>query len=332
MSVGSNVTARGVSLDDHSAVFGEEEEDEYGGEDSEIGSRSKRPKDHHDRDRRDSQDLDDDDDREAVRSARSYDEDPITLKERQSLINVEHPFGLPIWKPALYKKSRTVTRNAEEALHSIPSAQAEKHLLPGNIIWTVLFGWWLSLACLAVSVLLYPIPAGGKNYATLVYGLGWYIFWPFGKYVEGDLSPDSGTRDEERANGTQEGGSASGDDSEGTATPRAQSNYSTITQRSASYQRRVSAPNAIPEPGEGTSLLTRQAIVDVGNQRSYGAVPVYSSTTPTKQTQRLLLGKLVFWLFLLSIIVPLLLIVCIICYALIFTIPMARLKDRKSVG
>jgi len=34
------------------------------------------------------------------------DEDPITLKERQSLINVEHPFGLPIWKPALYKKSR----------------------------------------------------------------------------------------------------------------------------------------------------------------------------------------------------------------------------------
>ena len=47
------------------------------------------------------------------------DEDPITLKERQSLINVEHLFGLLIWKPALYEKSRSVTRYAENALHAI---------------------------------------------------------------------------------------------------------------------------------------------------------------------------------------------------------------------
>jgi Ca2+:H+ antiporter len=37
------------------------------------------------------------------------DEDPITLKDRQLLINVEHLFSLPIWKPALYKKSWSVT-------------------------------------------------------------------------------------------------------------------------------------------------------------------------------------------------------------------------------
>ena len=37
------------------------------------------------------------------------DEDPITLKDRQLLINVEHLFGLPIWKPTLYKKSWSVT-------------------------------------------------------------------------------------------------------------------------------------------------------------------------------------------------------------------------------
>ena len=331
MSVGSAATARGISLDDHSGVFSEEEEDDYEEGGSELGSRSKRSRDHHDRDRepRNSQDLDDDDDGEAVRSARSYDEDPITLKERQSLINVEHPFGLPIWKPALYKKSRTITRNAEEALHSIPSAQAEKHLLPGNIVWTVLFGWWLSLAFLAASAILYLIPRGGKNYATLVFGLGWYIFWPFGKYLEGDLSPNASAADEEQANGAQEGGSANGNDSEDTATPRgygAQSPRSTVSQRSAIYQQRVSAPSIISEPNEGTSLLTRQAIVDVGNQRSYGAVPPYSATDSSKRTQRLLLGKLVFWLFLLSIIVPLLLIACIICYALVFTIPMARLN------
>ena len=331
MSVGSNATARGISLDDPAGVFSEEEEDEYDEGDSEMGSRSKRPRDHHDRDRdpRSSQDLDDDDDGEAVRSARSYDEDPITLKERQSLINVEHPFGLPIWKPALYKKSRTVTRNAEEALHSIPSAQAEKHLLPGNIVWTVLFGWWLSATFLAVSAILYLIPGGGRNYANLVFGLGWYIFWPFGKYLEGDLSPNSSTPDEEQANGTQEGGSPNENDSEDTATPRAygaQSPRSTFSQRSAVYQQRVSAPSVISEPNEGTSLLTRQAIVDVGDQRSYGAVPAYSATSSSKEAQRGLLGKLAFWLFLLSIIAPLLLTVCIICYALVFTIPMARLN------
>jgi Ca2+:H+ antiporter len=37
------------------------------------------------------------------------DEDPITLKDRQLLINISHPFGLPIWKPALYKKSWSIT-------------------------------------------------------------------------------------------------------------------------------------------------------------------------------------------------------------------------------
>ena len=36
-------------------------------------------------------------------------EDPITLKDCQSLINVKHPFSLLIWKPALYKKSWSVT-------------------------------------------------------------------------------------------------------------------------------------------------------------------------------------------------------------------------------
>ena len=337
LSIGSNSTARGAIHDDPSGILSEEEEDEYDEGNSEIGSRSRRSRDLHvsvDRDRdprngTEADDNDDDDDDEAIRSARSYDEDPITLKERQSLINVEHPFGLPIWKPALYKKSRTVTRNAEEALHSIPSAQAEKHLLFGNIVWTVLFGWWLSLAFLVVSALLYLVPGGGKNYATLVYGLGWYIFWPFGKYLEGDLHPDSGVDDEEQANGTQEGGSIGGGDSEGTATPRGhepQSNNSTVTQRSAIYHQRVPVANPISEPNEGTSLLNRQAIVDVGNQRSYGAVPAYSTTGLSKETPGWLLGKLCFWLFLLSIIVPLLFIVCIICYALVFTIPMARLN------
>ncbi|KZT28893.1 hypothetical protein NEOLEDRAFT_1239375, partial [Neolentinus lepideus HHB14362 ss-1] len=103
-------------------------------------------------------DDDDDDDDEIERE-----EDPTAFKDRQSLINVEHPFGLPIWKPALYKKSRSVTRYADQALHS------------------------MAAAFMTLSGVLYIVPKGGKRYSSLVFGLGWYILWPFGKYVAGDL-------------------------------------------------------------------------------------------------------------------------------------------------
>nr|CDI55198.1 conserved hypothetical protein [Melanopsichium pennsylvanicum 4] len=115
-------------------------------------------------------------------------------RHRQDAINIEHPFGLPIWKPALYKKSRSVTRNAEIALHSIPSAAAERHFLPGNILWTIFFGSWLSLICYVSSILINVVPLGGSKYARVVWELGGYLFWPFGKYVEVEVSPESGDR------------------------------------------------------------------------------------------------------------------------------------------
>ena len=147
----------------------EDEDDEEGGEGVD-GPRLRHPK------------SDDGSRRDA-----DEDHDPVTLRQRQSMINVEHPFGLPIWKPALYKKSRTVTRDAETALHSKPSAAAQKVLLPGNLIWTVLFGWWLAIVCFAVSLVLFLVPFGGRVYGKLILGLGWYLLWPFGKYVEGDV-------------------------------------------------------------------------------------------------------------------------------------------------
>lgn len=122
-----------------------------------------------------------------------------TLKDRQDAINIEHPFGLPIWKPALYKKSRTVTRNAEDALHSIPSRAAERHLLPGNLLWTVIFGSWLSLLCIIASLLLRLVPLGGSSYARVLWELGQYLFWPFGKYVEVEVGPHSPERSANQA-------------------------------------------------------------------------------------------------------------------------------------
>ncbi|KAI0237050.1 hypothetical protein L0F63_000666 [Massospora cicadina] len=112
----------------------------------------------------------------------SEDEQGMTLKDRQEYLNVFHPFGLPLWKPALYKKSRTVTRTAHSALHSIPTAALAFSF--GNLVWFLLFGWWTAAVVLLSSVPLLLIPHGGAEYARLLRGLAWYIFWPFNKYVE----------------------------------------------------------------------------------------------------------------------------------------------------
>lgn len=177
-------------------------------------------------------------------------------------INIEHPFGLPIWKPALYRKSRSITRNAESALHSIPSAAAERHLLPGNLAWTVLFGWWLALICVAVAILVSfaEVFGGGRGgYGTTMRGLAWYIWWPFGKYVEGEGAPDQ-------------------DDD----TPPA------------------------PVPTDETPLL--KAFRRPRNRRAKK------------------LGRAIYWPLFFLVIAPVMLVICTVCWGLVFTIPMAKLN------
>ncbi|KAF9569218.1 hypothetical protein EC968_002656 [Mortierella alpina] len=115
------------------------------------------------------------------------DAEPLTLKDRQETLNQTHPFGLPLWKPALYKKSRSVIRKANSALHSQPSS--DLYLSVGNVLWTLVFGWWLALVCLLVAIVLYLTPFGGRPYGRVVLGLSHYLLWPFGQYVERELSP-----------------------------------------------------------------------------------------------------------------------------------------------
>ncbi|KAJ2397290.1 hypothetical protein GGI23_003589, partial [Coemansia sp. RSA 2559] len=111
-------------------------------------------------------------------------DDGNNVRARQEALNTRHPFGLPIWKPALYKKSRSVTRAAFLALHARPLRSEKLYLKPGNIAWMVLAGWWLMSVCLVIAAMLLLVPFGGKYYARVVAGLGWYLFWPFGRYVE----------------------------------------------------------------------------------------------------------------------------------------------------
>ena len=255
-------------------------------------------------------------------------EDPVTtLKDRQSLINVQHPFGLPIWKPALYKKTRSVTRHADEALHSIPSAQAERHLLPGNLFWAVAFGWWLGLVCIVLSLLLRLVPQGGENYSSLVYGLGWYLFWPFGKYVENDVEEEIDLKDDDEephprrwSDHTVRGNTPPNDTNDSTRRPPL-SEHSTITPGN------IGAHSTAEYPRETSSLLGHSILIPVPI-KSYGTTSTSGTfealaDTPPKGT---LLGKVCFWLALISVIAPLMLVVCLICWGLVVTIPMAKLN------
>ncbi|CAG8558892.1 7578_t:CDS:2 [Funneliformis mosseae] len=100
----------------------------------------------------------------------------------EDAINATHPFGFSLWKPALYKKSRSITRNANSALHSTPSSDLYPY--PGNILWTISCGWLLALISFIISIFLLFTPGGGYKYARVLRELSYYIFWPFGKYVE----------------------------------------------------------------------------------------------------------------------------------------------------
>ncbi|KAI0917002.1 hypothetical protein AcW1_007688 [Taiwanofungus camphoratus] len=288
-------------------------------------------------------------------------DDPITLKDRQSLINVEHPFGLPIWKPALYKKSRSVTRYADQALHSVPSAQAERHLLPGNILYAAAFGWWLSIACFVLSALLYLVPNGGKRYSSLMFGLGWYIAWPFGKYVEGDLDSMHSAEDEEYAPDTivehpdeeaehahppQTPSSISEVDTDSTARGNvSQSSHDTVTaQGSTPSNHSTVTPRTMQQPSSDswsevptatTALLgATTSAPPLRPSKSYGATtsapvtpqPLSYSIGISEGKHGDWLGKAAFRVTFICLIAPLMLIVSTICWGVIFALPMARLN------
>ena len=125
----------------------------------------------------------------------------MSLRERQEAINTSHPFGMRLWKPALYKKSRTIEEISNNSIHEIPVVQARLHkyvwlefATPGNILWSVLFGSWMSILYISVLLIfiILTLPASifsDKSRKSirmkriLMWRMAWFILWPFGKYI-----------------------------------------------------------------------------------------------------------------------------------------------------
>lgn len=260
-------------------------------------------------------DQDDQDEDDEDEDSSPAEDEGVTVRDRQDAFNVEHMFGLPIWKPALYKKSRSITRNAEVALHSIPSAAAERNLWPGNLLWTILFGWWLAAVAViggifvAVIEILCSVKIG---YARTLFGLGWYIFWPFGKFLEGLwVRPQADDEEREPQVGHQAAASR-------TARARTDSSSSAHTVRPEPNHERqhLSAPSDHHAAGYGTIRSSSVASARIRTQ----------DDARQPMTWRRVLGFAAYYLVLFSTVIPTLLFVCVICWALIFTIPMAKLN------
>ncbi|KAG8843972.1 hypothetical protein FRB91_002962 [Serendipita sp. 411] len=185
------------------------------------------------------------------------------------------------------------------------------------------------------------IPFGGNKYATLVYGLSWYLFWPFGRYVEGDLPPsppesgdetDAGdTRPEMRSRtisgqstaGTVRAANSStgqsvGDSSTIRAPPTNAASHAQSTSWNSAHENTALLPNS-------TSSSSRKTVKSYGAVASSHNYGVHRTPAGTTSTHRERFGKVCYYYFLVCNVAPILLIVCAICWACVFTIPMAKL-------
>ncbi|GME70954.1 unnamed protein product [Ambrosiozyma monospora] len=126
-------------------------------------------------------------DDESVSSLESF-----TLRERQDAINETHPFGIRIWKPAIYKKNRSVEIEAENDIHSSPhtARRVTGSVWFFNLLWSLTFGLFLLGLCYVlgavtsiIAVFANPRKNESLKYAKLFFKLGHYFFFPFGKIV-----------------------------------------------------------------------------------------------------------------------------------------------------
>ncbi|KAM4619409.1 uncharacterized protein ACJ7VT_008579 [Polymixia lowei] len=105
--------------------------------------------------------------------------------EANKLVN-NYRFGFRKWK------SHVTERPFEDRSDVVKELYSELNIIKphsghlftcGNIAYVFLFGWWVSLVYLLVSILMF-ITVVGVPYGKLCWHLSWYFLWPFGKSIQ----------------------------------------------------------------------------------------------------------------------------------------------------
>lgn len=239
------------------------------------------------------------------------DAESFTLKDRQQAINETHPFGIRVWKPALYKKDRSIQKFAQADIHSSPGGRVSSWLLFFNLAWTVWFGWWL--ACIAalgaITCLLFAAAPSGREYGRVLWGLAGYLLYPFGKFVRLEKDEDYLQEDQDEGRSISEYEQwQSGDLEYGRLFFGPDRNRSIVGRSRRSID---------SEPSETESLLGR------GRGSAAGELPV-------RMKRRLFgrgqwnIGRVIFFIFFYCLISPCLIFVSAVCWLLVFWIPMGK--------
>ncbi|KAH7320832.1 Sodium/calcium exchanger protein-domain-containing protein [Stachybotrys elegans] len=236
----------------------------------------------------------------------------FTLKDRQQAINQTHPFGIRVWKPALYKKDRSIQKSAAADIHSTPGGRVSPWLLFFNIIWTLVFGWWLaSFAALgAITCLLFAAAPSGREYGRVLWGLAGYIFYPFGKFVR--LEKDEAYLHEDGDEG------------------RSISEYEQWQSGDLEYGRLFFGPD-----GDRNRSIVGRSRRSIDSEPSeteslLGRGPRGENSDSPRQKRRMFgrgewnVGRVIFFVFFWCLITPSLLLVSAICWFLVFWIPMGK--------
>ncbi|KAE8348085.1 Sodium/calcium exchanger protein-domain-containing protein [Aspergillus coremiiformis] len=239
------------------------------------------------------------------------DAESFTLKDRQQAINETHPFGIRLWKPALYKKSRSVEKTAEGDIHSSPGGRVGTMLFLTNLLWTVFFGWWLALAALigSVACFIFAYSPSAVEYGKVFSGLSWYIIYPFGSFVRLDTDENYAEEDEGEGRSISEYEQWQNGDLE-----HGRLFFGPRRGRSLVGRRR----NSIDSASEQDSLLGR---TQRGSSR---ASPLGHHKRRLFGRGEWTLGRVVFFVFFYFLVGPLMLLVSLLCWLLVFWIPMGR--------
>ncbi|KAJ6083814.1 hypothetical protein N7467_007949 [Penicillium canescens] len=246
------------------------------------------------------------DDEDAASDAESF-----TLKDRQQAINETHPFGIRIWKPALYKKSRSVEKTAEGDIHSSPGGRVSPMLFLTNLLWSLFFGWWLALVALlaAVACFFFAYSSSAMAYGRVFAGLSRYLLYPFGSFVLLETDEHYAEEDEGEGRSISEYEQWQNGDLE-----HGRLFFGPHRDRSLVGRRR----NSVDSAGEQDSLLGRP------QRGQHDDFQLAHSKRRLFGRGEWTLGRVVFFVFFYFLVGPLMLLVSLTCWLLVFWIPMGR--------
>ncbi|CAH1246765.1 Hypp7776 [Branchiostoma lanceolatum] len=103
-------------------------------------------------------------------------------------------FGFKKWKSHVTARPLEVRSDVVKELYSEPRTVKlikGSTISPGNVLYSVLFGWWIAAFYFLVAGLM-MLTYIGRVYGSHCFKLAKYFFWPFGKFVQKDRDGDSG--------------------------------------------------------------------------------------------------------------------------------------------